>query len=51
MNLFQTALLPKESTVCQMKGSGKCCMDQEERSFVTRQKKVSICCATSVEID
>ncbi|XP_015986617.2 aldehyde oxidase 4 isoform X2 [Rousettus aegyptiacus] len=23
-----------------MKGSGKCCMDQEERSFVTRQKKI-----------
>ncbi|XP_062958710.1 aldehyde oxidase 4 [Cynocephalus volans] len=29
-----------ESTVCQIKGSGKCCMDQEERSFVNRQEKM-----------
>uniref|UniRef100_A0A4W2EB73 aldehyde oxidase n=1 Tax=Bos indicus x Bos taurus TaxID=30522 RepID=A0A4W2EB73_BOBOX len=30
-----------ESTVCQMKGSGKCCMDQEEKSFTSRQEKVN----------
>ncbi|XP_025743090.2 aldehyde oxidase 4-like [Callorhinus ursinus] len=29
-----------ESTVCGLKGSGKCCMDQEERSFVNRQEKM-----------
>ncbi|XP_006153145.1 aldehyde oxidase 4 [Tupaia chinensis] len=29
-----------ESTVCQMKGSGKCCMDQEERSSVNRWEKM-----------
>ncbi|XP_008144698.2 aldehyde oxidase 4-like isoform X1 [Eptesicus fuscus] len=28
------------STVCQMKGSGKCCMDQEERSSVKGQEKI-----------
>uniref|UniRef100_G1Q5J1 aldehyde oxidase n=1 Tax=Myotis lucifugus TaxID=59463 RepID=G1Q5J1_MYOLU len=28
------------SNVCQMKGSGKCCMDQEEGSFVSRQEKI-----------
>ncbi|XP_077010735.1 aldehyde oxidase 4-like [Tamandua tetradactyla] len=28
------------STVCQMKGSGKCCMDQEERSFENNQEKI-----------
>ncbi|XP_059558677.1 aldehyde oxidase 4-like [Myotis daubentonii] len=28
------------SPVCQMKGSGKCCMDQEEGSFVSRQEKI-----------
>uniref|UniRef100_A0A8D0W0U2 xanthine dehydrogenase n=1 Tax=Sus scrofa TaxID=9823 RepID=A0A8D0W0U2_PIG len=27
-------------TVCQMKGSGKCCMDQEERSFSNKQEKI-----------
>uniref|UniRef100_A0A8D0UCD7 FAD-binding PCMH-type domain-containing protein n=1 Tax=Sus scrofa TaxID=9823 RepID=A0A8D0UCD7_PIG len=27
-------------TVCQMKGSGKCCMDQEERSFSDKQEKI-----------
>uniref|UniRef100_A0A8D1T348 FAD-binding PCMH-type domain-containing protein n=1 Tax=Sus scrofa TaxID=9823 RepID=A0A8D1T348_PIG len=30
-----------ESAVCQMKGSGKCCMDQEERSFSDKQEKVT----------
>ncbi|XP_048962513.1 aldehyde oxidase 4-like isoform X3 [Canis lupus dingo] len=30
----------RESTVCGMKSSGKCCMDQEERSFVNRQEKI-----------
>uniref|UniRef100_A0A671G271 Aldehyde oxidase n=1 Tax=Rhinolophus ferrumequinum TaxID=59479 RepID=A0A671G271_RHIFE len=34
----------EESTACQMKGSGKCCMDQEEKSFVNREEKVSFCC-------
>uniref|UniRef100_A0A8D0Q1B2 FAD-binding PCMH-type domain-containing protein n=1 Tax=Sus scrofa TaxID=9823 RepID=A0A8D0Q1B2_PIG len=29
-----------ESAVCQMKGSGKCCMDQEERSFSDKQEKI-----------
>uniref|UniRef100_A0A8D0W0Y3 Aldehyde oxidase n=1 Tax=Sus scrofa TaxID=9823 RepID=A0A8D0W0Y3_PIG len=29
-----------ESAVCQMKGSGKCCMDQEERSFSNKQEKI-----------
>ncbi|KAB1279436.1 Aldehyde oxidase 4 [Camelus dromedarius] len=29
-----------ESTVCQMKGSGKCCMDQDEKFFVDRQEKM-----------
>ncbi|XP_016051352.1 PREDICTED: aldehyde oxidase 4-like [Miniopterus natalensis] len=29
-----------ESTVCQMKGPGKCCMDQEEMPSVTRQEKI-----------
>ncbi|XP_036109228.1 aldehyde oxidase 4-like [Molossus molossus] len=29
-----------ESTVCQMKGSGKCCMDQEKVSFVNRQERI-----------
>ncbi|XP_014640207.1 PREDICTED: aldehyde oxidase 4 isoform X4 [Ceratotherium simum simum] len=29
-----------ESTVCQVKGSGKCCMDQEERFFMTRQEQI-----------
>uniref|UniRef100_A0A8C3WD62 FAD-binding PCMH-type domain-containing protein n=1 Tax=Catagonus wagneri TaxID=51154 RepID=A0A8C3WD62_9CETA len=29
-----------ESAVCQMKGSGKCCMDQEERSFANKQEKM-----------
>uniref|UniRef100_A0A452V7N7 Aldehyde oxidase 4-like n=1 Tax=Ursus maritimus TaxID=29073 RepID=A0A452V7N7_URSMA len=29
-----------ESTICGLKGSGKCCMDQEERSFVNRQEKM-----------
>ncbi|XP_008831523.1 aldehyde oxidase 4 isoform X2 [Nannospalax galili] len=29
-----------ESTVCQMKGSGKCCMDQDEGSFVSREEKM-----------
>ncbi|XP_059558676.1 aldehyde oxidase 4-like [Myotis daubentonii] len=28
------------SSICQMKGSGKCCMDQEEGSFVSRQEKI-----------
>ncbi|XP_012380785.3 aldehyde oxidase 4-like [Dasypus novemcinctus] len=28
------------STVCQVKGSGKCCMDQEDRSFVNYQEKM-----------
>ncbi|XP_032716013.1 aldehyde oxidase 4-like isoform X3 [Lontra canadensis] len=30
----------EETTVCGLKGSGKCCMDQEERSFVNRQEKM-----------
>ncbi|XP_070462904.1 aldehyde oxidase 4 isoform X7 [Equus przewalskii] len=29
-----------ESTVCQVKGSGRCCMEQDERPFVTRQEKM-----------
>ncbi|XP_055254546.1 aldehyde oxidase 4-like isoform X5 [Moschus berezovskii] len=29
-----------ESAVCQMKGSEKCCMDQEEKSFTRRQEKM-----------
>uniref|UniRef100_A0A8C6EJW0 FAD-binding PCMH-type domain-containing protein n=1 Tax=Microcebus murinus TaxID=30608 RepID=A0A8C6EJW0_MICMU len=29
-----------ESTVCQMKGSGKCCLDSEEKSFANRQEKI-----------
>ncbi|XP_019491152.1 PREDICTED: aldehyde oxidase 4-like [Hipposideros armiger] len=29
-----------ESTVCQMKGSGKCCMDQEKKSSVNREEKI-----------
>uniref|UniRef100_A0A2K6GUA9 aldehyde oxidase n=1 Tax=Propithecus coquereli TaxID=379532 RepID=A0A2K6GUA9_PROCO len=29
-----------ESTVCQVKGSGKCCLDPEERSFANRQEKI-----------
>ncbi|XP_066201736.1 aldehyde oxidase 4-like [Saccopteryx leptura] len=29
-----------ESTVCGMKGSGKCCMDQEEKSFANKQEKM-----------
>ncbi|XP_073927459.1 aldehyde oxidase 4 isoform X2 [Castor canadensis] len=29
-----------ESTVCQVKGSGKCCMDQDEKCFVIRQEKL-----------
>ncbi|XFF75074.1 hypothetical protein AB1E18_001293 [Capra hircus] len=29
-----------ESTVCQMKGSGKCCMDKEEKSFTSGQEKM-----------
>ncbi|KAM7105136.1 aldehyde oxidase 4-like isoform 1-T1 [Molossus nigricans] len=29
-----------ESTVCEMKGSGKCCMDQEKVSFVNRQERI-----------
>ncbi|NP_001295384.1 aldehyde oxidase 4 [Otolemur garnettii] len=29
-----------ESTVCRVKGSGKCCMDQEDQSFVNRQEKI-----------
>ncbi|KAM9249305.1 LOW QUALITY PROTEIN: aldehyde oxidase 4-like [Dugong dugon] len=29
-----------ESTVCQVKGSGKCCMDQEERPYVNKQEKI-----------
>ncbi|KAK7832100.1 hypothetical protein U0070_015247 [Myodes glareolus] len=28
------------STVCQMKGSGKCCMDPDEGSFVSREEKM-----------
>ncbi|XP_044097196.1 aldehyde oxidase 4-like isoform X2 [Neovison vison] len=30
----------EETTVCELKGSGKCCMDQEERSFINRQEKM-----------
>ncbi|XP_070096710.1 aldehyde oxidase 4-like isoform X6 [Equus caballus] len=29
-----------ESTVCQVKGSGRCYMEQDERPFVTRQEKM-----------
>ncbi|XP_057603207.1 aldehyde oxidase 4-like isoform X2 [Hippopotamus amphibius kiboko] len=29
-----------ESTVCEMKGSGKCCLDQEEKSFANRLEKI-----------
>ncbi|XP_060224379.1 aldehyde oxidase 4 isoform X2 [Meriones unguiculatus] len=29
------------STVCQMKGSGKCCMDPDERPFGSREEKMS----------
>ncbi|XP_060040134.1 aldehyde oxidase 4-like [Erinaceus europaeus] len=29
-----------ESTICQMKGSGKCCMEQEERSFEDKPEKI-----------
>ncbi|XP_006862100.1 PREDICTED: aldehyde oxidase-like [Chrysochloris asiatica] len=29
-----------KSTVCQLKGTGKCCMDQEERSFVDKPRKI-----------
>ncbi|XP_006889201.1 PREDICTED: aldehyde oxidase-like [Elephantulus edwardii] len=29
-----------KSTVCQMKGSGKCCMDQEESSCVNKPEKI-----------
>ncbi|XP_012887157.1 PREDICTED: aldehyde oxidase 4-like [Dipodomys ordii] len=29
-----------ESTVCQLKGSGKCCMDQGKESSVSRQEKI-----------
>nr|XP_003405989.2 aldehyde oxidase 4-like isoform X1 [Loxodonta africana] len=29
-----------ESTLCQRKGSGKCCMDQDERSFVNKPEKI-----------
>ncbi|CAO2615974.1 Aldehyde oxidase 4 [Lemmus lemmus] len=28
------------STVCQMKGSGQCCMDADEKSFVGREEKM-----------
>ncbi|XP_037066290.1 aldehyde oxidase 4 isoform X2 [Peromyscus leucopus] len=28
------------ATVCQMKGSGKCCMDPDETSFVSREEKM-----------
>ncbi|XP_057614582.1 aldehyde oxidase 4 isoform X1 [Chionomys nivalis] len=28
------------STVCQMKGSGQCCMDPDEGSFVSREEKI-----------
>ncbi|XP_052048190.1 aldehyde oxidase 4 [Apodemus sylvaticus] len=29
-----------KSTVCQMKGSGKCCMDSDERCFESREEKM-----------
>lgn len=37
------SLFPKESIkVCPMKGSGECCMDQEERSLEKAPEKVSV---------
>ncbi|XP_032210256.1 aldehyde oxidase 4-like isoform X4 [Mustela erminea] len=30
----------EETTVCGLKGSGRCCMDQEEGSFINRQEKM-----------